>query len=315
MGDSNHLIGVTISSKDASLRERLEEAKRMRLGWIQVYIEPGTTNEHIEPFNDSGLEIAVHAAHEDHGLVFSRGDDELNRRLFDEAVQSAEYLRSRLIIIHPGYFTPAELNSGCEEMLKIDERFERLTRYISRLTKGGFRVLVENLLRWDNGMQTVFHNPHSPFYDDMNRAGFGFCLDLANVAVNFNCFPDLVYDQPTTDVAFRCDSDRQIAFGETLDALAQMRLYEIRKAHERHVIDFLRLKPEAMHLRGLHYWHVKRPKARQPVPMSDLNAVQLRIIIPYCLRRNVPLLLESLDPQQQKADVLFINQQYQSLTG
>ena len=49
--------------------------------------------------------------------------------------------------------------------------------------------------------------------------------------------------------------------------------------------------------------------------MGDLNAVQLQVVIPYCIRKNVPLLLESLDPQQQRKDVAFINLQYQSMTS
>ena len=73
MGDLNHLIGITISSKDISLKEKLERAKLMSLGWVQIYIEPGTTEEHLTPARQSRLEVAVHAAHEDHGFMPTRG--------------------------------------------------------------------------------------------------------------------------------------------------------------------------------------------------------------------------------------------------
>ena len=316
MGDLNHLIGVTISSKDISLRKKVQKIISMGLGWGQVYIEPGTTPEQLRPVRESGLEVAVHAAHEDHGFMPTRGDDDLNRQLFDEAADAAEYLRSRMVIIHPGHITPEEKNSSYEDQRRIDGNFDRLTEYMVKRVQKTTKVLVENMQRWNNGMETVFHRPIDPFYSDMRESGCSFCLDLANAAVTFNQFPEFVYYPPSEGFVLPCsDSEIQILFSKQLDTLAQERLHEMRTSQRMQVINFLRLSPQAMHVRSVDYWNLLRPKARNPVPMGDLNAVQLQVVIPYCIRKNVPLLLESLDPQQQRKDVAFINLQYQSMTS
>ena len=309
MADLNHLIGITISSKDPQLQSKVADAKSMELGWIQIYIEPETKEEHLIPVKDSGLEIAVHCAHEDHMFMPTRGDDDTNRRLFDEAVESARYLESKIVIIHPGCITEKEYTSDFNSLTALDERYSRFVKYAKDKSEG-FRVLVENLPRWLGKDRGIFSFAVDPFYREMEDAGFGFCLDLANVATDFNGFPANYLYPPTERVSFpNSDSDIRI-ISNSLDSLALQRLSQLRENHLGHVKDFLSLEPEALHIRGLNYWHTMRPKARQPEPMSDLNATQLQIVIPYCIVHKAPILIESLDPNQQRSDVAFINQEY-----
>ena len=101
-----------------------------------------------------------------------------------------------------------------------------------------------------------------------------------------------------------------ILLGEQLDLMAQQKLHDMQQSHKRKVLEFLRLKPEAFHLRGVDYFNVLRPKTRQPVPMGDLNSVQLREVLPYCLRHSTPIILETLDARAQIEDINFVNSQY-----
>ena len=149
---------------------------------------------------------------------------------------------------------------------------ERLTKYIKSAAGKKHKILAENMPRWANDQNYIFQSPFCPFYEDMRKAGFGFCLDLASVAVTVNSFP-FAYDAPPVDFLLSSsDSDRQIFFGKILDTLALQRLEEILLRHNLAIQDFLQLKPEVIHTRGVWYWDL----LRHPREMTDLNMAQFK---------------------------------------
>ncbi len=282
-------IGTTISSREPDKEEKLCRFVEMGLTQIQVYIEPGTEKHDLEAVKDSGLAVIVHAAHEAHGFNYPRGATEKNRTILEEAFESATYLRASHLILHPGFLTREEWRDY-QLSMRIEEQFDALTKWIAE-RKGPVRVLVENMPRWSGNQESIFATPLSPFYQSMKAAGFGFCLDLANVGLTQNCYPEHMYDPPDRDFQlpphniFILNAE---GIAEPLDLVQHETRFK-EGLQVRAVADFLKLEPEVIHTRGIDLYDLRK----HPRSMSTLNSQQFDAVFPYAIGRDVPIIIET----------------------
>ncbi|HLC60196.1 MAG TPA: hypothetical protein VJJ52_02095 [Candidatus Nanoarchaeia archaeon] len=307
MSNGQNLIGVNVSSKEPGLEDKVRKLIGMGVSWFQLYIEPDTPTSHIQFLKRYPINIIVHVAHEYHGFNFASGVTKLNKRLIDETVSAADGLDAKFIVLHPSYLTQEQWNCGLEEDLHISKTFDGLVDYIARQAgKKNKVVLAENMPKWDKQRQYLFHHPVDSFYGEMERAGFGFCLDLASVAVTTNSYPYFVFNPPPE----RFNNEiyaREMLSGDGLGngRLAAEHALERELRHRIAVEEFMHLNPQLVHVRGVGHWDF----VRLPKEMTDLNELQLRIAIPYCKSHGVPMIIEG-PKHQQASDVAYIKKQF-----
>ena len=307
MTDESLLIGATINLQELDLERRITQLMSYGITWLQVYVNPGTTNNRIQLLKSYPVNRIVHVAHETHGFNFSNGTTRLNRRLVDQAVSAAAQLGANFIVLHPSYLTEEQWGATVEEDLDIGRKFDGLVDYVKQQVGGRYRVLAENMPKWERKQQYLFHYPVDAFYGKMERAGFGFCLDLASVAVTTNSYPHFVFSPPPDCFADETYAKAKMSIGEFGNGrLAMEEAQERQMRHKIAVEDFLTLKPELMHVRGVGYWDVMRV----PRPMTDLNNLQLQLVVPYCKANGVPIIVET-SPHQQMLDIPYIKQQFE----
>lgn len=306
MANESTLIGAVIDLRERDLEKRVQELMGAGIGWVQIYIPPDIATNQIRWLKYLPVEKLVHIAHETHFFNFPNGPTKLNKICVDKAVEAADFLGAKFLVVHPGYITEEQWNARGKDALNVDRKFDALTGYLLQKVHGRYNILVENMPKWNNGNRYLFTFPLDPFYYDMVQSGFGFCLDLANAALTTNCFPYFLFGPPqgifaSEEYARMMLSGDDEIFSDHLSAMhRQQRQYE----YEKDLTGFLSLRPQLIHTRGIGNWSF----FRNPRKMGELNDLQFQTVIPYCTANQVPIIVESLGNQQIE-DIKYVQNQ------
>jgi len=289
------LIGLPINSYGENTQKYLDEFSKLqeknRLGWIQIYILPNTTNTHLKKFNNKNLGIIVHAAHEFHGLDFEKGLNQINTKIIDEAIESSNKLNAKFLIFHPGY-TSYNIGMSFEDMKKIDNNALLIYEYIFRNIPEKTKVLMENMPLWSGNKKGIFSIPEDPIIDYMNQYDFGVCLDLATIGLNVNFFPHHLLSSPQKkELIFNKGINRIYELflnGAEVDYLTQEYFNNLESRQSEVLARFMKLNPKVFHTRGMGFYDLMR----HPKKLTNLNYFQLAQIVSYLKSERTPLILE-----------------------
>jgi len=318
MGNRYNIFGLPLASKGDQrlLEELVGYYNKGLIGWMQIYVKPGTIVSDVGIFKDTPLNIIVHAASESHGFNIPDGLTDVNKQIIDEAFLAAEELGSQFIIFHAGYFRERLGGKTYAESKELDEKIDRSMNYIKEQQAGNQpgpppSVLFENMLMWENGHETWFNSPLELSFWMTQYQWAGFCFDLSIAAQRVNCYPFHMIDPPQRRVVEPLfDRFYYLKDGVLIpDTLTQGDIYQEKFRHQSFTEQFLEIKPKIVHTRGISYGDL----IRYPQGFSQLNLDQWELALPYCHRNNVPFIIEALEEKNYQKGLEFVTDYFDRL--
>lgn len=165
-------------------RDYVKEAVRLYekggYSYIELFVVPGSYNEHAGIWAGLGIPYIIHAPHFDKGLNLAKRDNLIrNVTLAQETIRYADRLDANIIIFHPGIEGDIK-----ETAYQLHEIYDS-------------RIVVENKPHF--GFNNVVCNGSTPEDMDylMATAHVGFCLDIGHAicAANAKRMDPMTYIQ------------------------------------------------------------------------------------------------------------------------
>lgn len=164
-------IGLKLwSNNDAYIPEARKLYEKKTYDYIELYIVPQTFDGYVKLWENLNIPFIIHCAHSIHGFNLAAADKiENNLRLFSEARNFCDQLKSQYIIIHPG----------------IEGTLEESIQQINSLRDE--RLLVENKPHISMHGEYCRGSTFVELQKIIDSCGIGFCLDIPhafNTALN-----------------------------------------------------------------------------------------------------------------------------------